>query len=275
MEKREGVVWLASYPKSGNTWLRCLLEAYRRGGILDINDIRISASDGNASMIQGVSPVPLAGLGFRGEMLIRPCALLNLFARLSRPTWVKTHFANIQPDGLPQCIPAELTERAVYVVRDPRSVVTSFARFYKFPIGTACDAMSSKDFTIGGNEVFARTLLSTWSNHVASWVGEKVFPVHLVRYEDMLEDPARELTEVLEFMGIEPDAVMVKKAADAAAIRNVQKAETEKGFIENSGKNPSRFFDSGGVRWRQELGPRWIGRIESDHADVMGQLGYL
>lgn len=273
--EREGAVWLASYPKSGNTWLRCLLEAYRRNGVLDINDMRITSSDGGATIVQGVSPLPLSALGFRGEMQIRPAALLNLFARLSKPTWVKTHFANIQPDGLPQCIPHELTERAVYVVRDPRSVVTSFARFYKFPIETACDAMSSKDFTIGGNEAFAKCLLSTWSNHVASWMGEKVFPVHVVKYEDLLDDAGKELTEVLEFLGIEADAATVKKAVNATNISKLQKAEADQGFIENSRKQSGAFFNAGGVRWEDELAPKWIRRIESDHGTVMKQLGYL
>ena len=273
--EREGAVWLASYPKSGNTWLRCLLEAYRRNGVLDINDLRVTSSDGGASIVQGVSPLPLSALGFRGEMQIRPAALLNLLARLNKPTWVKTHFANIQPDGLPQCIPAELTERAVYVVRDPRDVVSSFARFYKFPMETACDALSSKDFTIGGNEVFAKCLLSTWSNHVSSWVGEKVFPVHVVKYEDMMKDAGKELTEVLEFLGIEVDKALVKKAVDATKISKLKKAEEAKGFVENAGKKPATFFNEGGSRWQDELGPKWIRRIEADHGAVMKQLGYL
>ena len=272
---REGAVWFASYPKSGNTWLRCLLEAYRRNGVLDINDLRITSSDGGAAIVQGVSPLPLSALGFRGEMQIRPAALLNLLARLNKPTWVKTHFANIQPDGLPQCIPAELTERAVYVVRDPRDVVSSFARFYKFPMETACDALSSKDFTIGGNEMFAKCLLSTWSNHVSSWVGEKVFPVHVVKYEDMMKDAGKELTEVLEFLGIEVDKALVKKAVDATRISKLKKAEEAKGFVENAGAKPATFFHAGGSRWQDELGPKWIRRIEADHGAVMKQLGYL
>ena len=52
-------VWLASYPKSGNTWLRLLLEAYRCNGALDINDVRVCISDGAATVTQGVSPMPL------------------------------------------------------------------------------------------------------------------------------------------------------------------------------------------------------------------------
>lgn len=269
--ERHGTTWLASYPKSGNTWLRCLLEAYRRNGALDINDMRITSSDGGATILQGVSPMPLSAIDFRLEMLLRPAALFNMFCRMSAPIMIKTHFANIQPDGLPHCIPKELTDRAVYVVRDPRSVVSSFARFYQFPMEKSSDAMNSKDFTIGGNDIFCRILLSTWSNHVASWVSETAFPVHVVKYEDMIEDTGRELIEVLEFLEIDVDQGLVERAVSAADINNLKKTEGANGFRENVSKG--EFFN--GSDWKDSLGPKWIKRIESDHGEVMKTLGYL
>lgn len=132
--ERGGAIWLASFPKSGNTWLRCLLEAYRRNGVLDINDIRFSHSDGGGTLMQGVSPMPLQHLDFNSQMLLRPAAIFNQLCRLTKPIYVKTHSANIQPDGLPPCIPEQWTERAVYVMRDPRSVVLSMSRFFKFSL---------------------------------------------------------------------------------------------------------------------------------------------
>jgi len=271
--ERHGATWLASYPKSGNTWLRLLLEAYRRNGALDINDVRISHSDGGATIAQGVSPMPIEALGWRGELLLRPAAMLNMLCRLGDPILVKTHFANIQLDGLPPCIPREFTKKAVYVVRDPRSVLSSFAKFYQFPFDKACDAMASPEFMIGGNAAFARCLLSTWSNHVASWASETAFPVHVVKYEDMLADTAKELTEVLTFLEIEVDKKLVAKAVKAASLAQLRGAESSAGFRENSGKS-GPFFGSGGTRWRDELGPKWVRRIESDHGKVMESLGY-
>ncbi len=273
-DKREGVVWIASYPKSGNTWLRCLLEAYRRNGLLDINDMRITTSDGGATIIQGVSPTPLGALGFRGEMLVRPAALLNLFSRLTKPIWVKTHFANIQPDGLPHCIPAEFTERGIYLVRDPRAVFLSFARFFNFSLETAADAMNNKDFAIGGMGDYASTLLSTWSNHVASWASETVFPVHVVKYEDLMENPSQELKEVLEFLELEVADFIVKRATDAADIGKLKAREEEDGFRENITEKHGNFFN-GGTHWKEELGEKWIERIENDHGEIMKLMGYL
>lgn len=273
-DEREGAVWIASYPKSGNTWMRCLLEAYRRGGTLDINDMRITSADGGATIIQGVSPIPLSQLGLRGELMIRPCALLNLFARLSKPIWVKTHFANIQPDTLPCCIPPDFTEKAVYVVRDPRSVLLSFSRFFNFPLDAAVDAMANKDFTIGGTDTHALTLISGWSNHVSSWIGEKQFPVHVVKYEDMQEDAGKELTEVLEFLESDVDQDLVKKAVSASDVSNLKKDEDENGFRENRRSERGSFFN-GDRDYKHELGPKYIQRIEDDHGETMKLLEYL
>lgn len=225
--------------------------------------------------MRGVSPIPLKDLGFRGQMLLRPAALLNQFARMNRPLWIKTHFANFQPDGgLPHCIPKDFTTKALYVVRDPRSVVLSFAKFFQFSIETAVENMNNKDFTIGGTEQFASVLVSSWSNHVASWTGESEFPVHVVKYEDMLEDAGKELTEVLEFLDIEVNAETVAKAVEATKISKLSQEEKDNGFREHSGKG-RQFFSEGGIRWQDELGPRWIRQIEQDHEGVMRLIGYL
>ena len=273
-DEREGAVWIASYPKSGNTWLRCLLEAYRRNGNLDINDMRITTGDGGAVIIQGVSPIPIIELGFRGEMLVRPAALLNLFTRMTKPMWIKTHFANIQPPGLPHCIPQDFTERAVYIVRDPRAVFLSFAQFFNFSLKTAADAMANNEFAIGGMGKHASTLLSSWSNHAASWTSETAYPVHIVKYEDLIKDSAKELSEVLEFMGVEVNKATVERAVKAADINKLKHEEEKGGFRENITEKHGNFFN-GGTSWKEELGQKWIARIEEDHGKVMKALGYL
>lgn len=272
--ERNGVTWLASYPKSGNTWLRFLLEAYWRNGLIDINDVRISHSDGGAVLMQGLSPMPLSALGFNGQMLLRPAALLNQFCRVSAPTWVKTHFANFQPDGLPHCIPVEFTERAVYVVRDPRSVVLSLAKFYGFHMEQAVEAMAKKDWVIGNNEQFVAMLVSSWSNHVASWAGETRYPVHVVRYEDLQENAEKELAEVVEFLKLEVDEPRIKRAVKATTLDRLKKSEEENGFREQSSRN-GQFFGNGGTRWKDELGAKWAAAIEADHGERMQQFGYL
>ena len=144
---------------------------------------------------------------------------------------MKTHFANIQPDGgLPHNIPKEFTEKAIYIVRDPRSVVLSISRFFQFPIETAVEVMTRKDFTIGDGKEYASCLVSSWTNHVASWVSEKNFPVHIVKYEDMMDDAGKELTEVLQFLEQEVDPELVTVAIKTSEIANLKKEEADNGF---------------------------------------------
>lgn len=277
-EQPEGILWLASYPKSGNTWLRSLLEAYRRNGIVDLNDIQVAMGDMGSSLIAGVSPSSLKQLGQAGEFLLRPCALLNLMARLRAPYYVKTHFANLTLPTLPPFIPPQLTKGAIYIVRDPRSVFLSFQRYFGSTLEKTADAMVSKDFSIGASTTHATQFLSSWSNHVSSWIGEKRFPVHVVKYEDMLEDPAKELREVLEVMEWEIDEDRIQTAVEVCTMEKFQKFEEENQFKENSSTKQGyreRFFNGGGNRWRDELGPKYIKRIEDDHREVMTLLGYL
>ena len=270
----QGFTWFASYPKSGNTYLRSLLEAYRHNGALDINDMSVVIGDGGGNIMRSVSPIPLDDLGFRGEALVRPAALLMLYSLRVDPVLVKTHWCNIQPKGLPPSIPKEFTKRAVYIVRDPRDVFLSMCNYMTFPPKLCAEKMSDKDFRIGGSGM-ARALVSSWSNHVAGWTTEENFPVHILKYEDLCADPEGELKRVLEFIEWDVDEGRVKVAVEASNIAKLKKAEEEHGFRENLGKTSTFFGGGGGSRWKDELGSKWARRIEDDHGDIMRAMGYL
>ena len=156
----DGITWVASYPKSGNTMLRMLLEAYHYNSeSIDINNMVLISGDAGATLIQSVSPIPTDDLGFNGEALLRPAMLLNYYCSRTPPVYMKTHFANLQTPGLPPFIPREVTRKAVYIVRDPRDVFHSFASYFNFSPKMTATAMSGKDFTIGG--IFDHTMPAT------------------------------------------------------------------------------------------------------------------
>mgnify|MGYP001824129616 CR=1 FL=1 len=272
----DGITWIASYPKSGNTMLRMLLEAYHyNSDTIDINKMVLISGDAGATLIQGMSPIPVGDLGFNGEALLRPAMLLNYYCSRTPPVYMKTHFANLQIKGLPPFIPSHVTRKAVYVVRDPRDVFHSFASYFNFSPKMTATAMSGKEFTIGGQEKNSLQMVSSWSNHVASWTSEDGFPVHIVKYEDLLADTAKELSEILEFLEIDVDDERVGRAVNAVQISKLQKMEDEGGFRENRATGSRFFSDGGGTRWRDEVAPRWIKQVEEDHGEVMRLLGYL
>ena len=268
----KGITWIASYPKSGNTWVRFLLEAYRSNGHIDINDARLARADGGAQIINCVSPQPIGPLELEGELLLRPAGLLNLIAHNGAGVFVKTHFCNLQRKDCPPSIPPQWTHRAVYIVRDPRSVLLSGSKFFGMSLDKMAEAMANKDFVIGGTDEFARTWVSSWTNHVASWVGEKNFPVHIVRYEDLQQYPVSELKGIIEFLGDEFDPVRGQAAVDATRLSKLREQEEKDGFKENV--TDGKTFFGTGRDWKSEIGARWSGRIEDDHSEVMHKLGY-
>ena len=233
------------------------------------------SGDAGAPLIQGVSPIPIDDLGLNGEALLRPAMLLNYYCSRTPPVYMKTHFANLQTPGLPPFIPKEVTRKAVYIVRDPRDVFHSFASYFNFSPKMTATAMSGKDFTIGGQGKNSLQMVSSWSNHVASWTSEDRFPVHIVKYEDMMDDAAKELSEVLEFLEIDVDPERVGRAVKAVEISKLQKAEEDEGFRENRATGSGFFSGGGGTRWRDEVAPCWIKRVEEDHGDIMRAIGYL
>ena len=276
LDDRERITWLASYPKSGNTWVRCLLQAYRTNGHLDINDLHTGVGDSSVCYTRAVCPIPIKDLGTRGQWLLRPAALLNALMSKPLPRFFKTHYANLVIKGLPAFIPPELTQRAIYVVRDPRSVALSMSKFYCISMNKTVEQLAYKEFWIGQDDEQIPQLLSSWSNHVASWTAELGFPVHVVRYEDLLADPLAELKDIVEFLGMEYDEAKGKRAVNAARLSKMRKAEKDTGFGEYKyTAERGQFFSEGGTRWQAELGPKYIAQIEKDHGKVMKLLGYL
>lgn len=273
----DGLIWLASYPKSGNTWLRCLLEAYRHNGQLDINDMRSVTGDSGRTMTQLVSPIPAAELPDAAIWLLRPAALFQMMPMMKVPRLLKTHFANMQPVGCAPFIPVPFTEKAIYILRDPRSLVRSIANHFGYSHDQTVEFMNDARFSIGtdkSKDPHTTVYVGGWSAHVKSWMDEKQFPVCLLTYEELLENTEETFKGILGFLGWEYDEARLKRAVKAASLGSLRKAEDKHGFQEKSPKT-DRFFNNGGTRWQDDLGPKHIRQIETDHGPMMKKWGYL
>lgn len=272
----EKITWLASYPKSGNTWVRAMLAAYRLNGVVDINQLStMGASDSHSQYMRIVSAMDIDKLGVRGEQWLRPAMLLwQLVMYPIRPMFVKTHNANVIPPNMAPLIPVDMTERAIYIVRDPRDVFNSVTPF----LGKTHDEMV-KDFNNNSyciSQLEATVLssqLCSWSTHVKSWTQSQAFPTLVLRYEDMMEDPAGALCSILDFCGQEVDEDRAQRAAAACALEKLRQQEEDHGFKENN-PNVERFFNKGGSRWKQEVAYKYIKQIQEDHGEMMAEFGY-
>jgi len=265
------ILWLASYPKSGNTWLRCLYAAYQFGGV-SLKRIQGSVGDVNPYIYHKLSPYP--NPSHKDQSLLRQAALLNeVHLADEKPVLVKTHFVNAQIDEN-YTIPKTMTQGAMVIVRDPRDIALSFSRHLGKSVDDTIAAMNQYDFSIV-NKAGISSLLSTWSNNVATWVNEKRFPVEVMRYEDMQLHPARALRLLLGLKGVDdPDDDRIDHAVRVCGFKALQEKEAREGFAEASDHN-DRFFNSGKCKqWLDGLTREQIEQIESDHGVVMKMMGY-
>ncbi len=266
--------WLASYPKSGNTWLRMFLSAYRNGGRVDINNPSgLLVDDISTYFHQIVSPVPLADLKDEQQILLRPAALLHLtkVSRRSEPLFVKTHFANCAIGGI--CtIPPVLTYGAVYIVRDPRDVVVSFAEHRACDIDGLIEAMARRDHMIRAKPLYQH--LASWSEHVKSWAIKTRFPTLVVHYEDLLKEPIIAFRKILEFTRHEVDEELLVKSVGASSFDALRAQEDARGFREKA--KGERFFNKGKAGgWRDVLTPEQAEMIVYEQREMMQEFGYV
>jgi aryl sulfotransferase len=277
-QEDELITWIASYPKSGSTWIRILIDAYRANGYVDINDLQTGHGDSSAAYTRSVSAIPLKNLTVLGEWLLRPAALLTAMSCLPAPRIFKTHYANVVADGMPAFIPRALTQRAIYIFRDPRSVITSLAEWYDIDHTEAVEVLGNENFNIKAQIDGLTTTqhINTWSRHVRSWMDEKRFPVLLVSYEDMLESAETELSRIVRFLGMDYDRERVRRAVKAAELSKLRRAEAKTGFREFLEQRPQKqFFGKGGTRWQNEVEPELIAKVEEDHREMMLKFNYL
>lgn len=264
--------WLASYPKSGNTWVRMFLAAYASGGSLNINALpaAVSLGDGTSDVYQAVCPYALDTMDPKAQTLIRGAVLAFLSTMGKPPILLKTHVPNRALYSFP-LIPDYWTHSAIYVHRDPRDLVSSYAAHMGITVEEAITAMSSDDtLNVGGN---IYTPLGSWNEHVKSWLDKPGFPVLGLKYESLVADPETEFRDLLKFYGLEVDEVVLRRAIKATSLKKLKAQEKKNGFFEAT-KN-SQFFRKGEVGgWENELSDDQVRRIETATGEMMERLGY-
>jgi aryl sulfotransferase len=273
-----GIWWLASYPKSGNTWLRIIIACLLSGRPADINAIAFVGmnADGRFPFDDALG-IDSVGLSLEQETNLRPRAYEIWAAEVDRPLYCKTHDAyHLTPAGEP-LFPTAATRGAVYVVRDPRAVVVSAAHFTAQSIETTIATLDNPAAVSSGSTTrlshHLRQRLLRWSDHVESWLSAP-FPVHLLRYEDMLADPHATVVAVAGFLGLSSDPETIALAVESTSFARLQAQERAAGFIEKPRRAATFFREGKADGWRDVLTPEQVGRIVASHGAMMRRLGY-
>ncbi|MEC9346911.1 MAG: sulfotransferase domain-containing protein [Pseudomonadota bacterium] len=275
------IQWLASYPKSGNTWLRFLLDSVRRGG----EPIPFPTPETPNQIASARSPFDEL-LGIESSDLtedeierLRPLLYRLQAARSEEPSLRKVHDAwTLTSDGTP-LFPPDVTDGVIYIVRDPRDVAASMANHNGVDLDRAITQMGNPDQIIARSRrqmsaQFPQRLM-TWGGHVESWLDASGARLMLVRYEDMIADTEDVLAAAVRFLGRTASAEVIARSVAANSFERLRAGEAEAGFVERPKKSAAFFRRGEAGGWRDELTPEQVIRIETDHGAVMRRLGYL
>lgn len=271
------IVWLASYPKSGNTWVRAFLDAYFLGDV-DLNEIVSSITDDVAGLYAIGDGTKAVDLPLQVQYLMRPAAMTRL-VHVSQgrdiPVFVKTHAPHLCVNGI-EMLPECLTKATIHIIRDPRDVAPSMAKHMGTDLDTAIQRMQDDSHHLKGNDHRVIDLISSWNKHALSYLNADTHNVRTFLYEDMRQDPVGQFSKILRHAGVEPDEARVRAAVEAVDIQRLREKEEKEGFRESSPYAKNQFFGKGEVGgWKDKLTPGQQHRIERTFGRIMKRLGYL
>jgi hypothetical protein len=270
------LVWLASYPKSGNTWIRAFLAnlAADRTTPLPLAELsRYCRDDAEPEPFAALSGRPTTDLDVAAICALRERVQLQLAANATGTLFVKTHSLLGSFDGH-RLHNREVTAGAVYIVRNPLDVAVSMTHHFGLSADAAIDMLNSSDAATLNDRLFVTQILGSWSEHVSSWTAVPGAGLLVLRYEDLLEKTFKNFMKLAQFVGIS-DRGRVERAIRCASFASLSKQEKLTGF--NEAVSPDKpFFHVGRARqWRDVLTRSQIDRIVDAHRAQMTKFKYL
>ena len=276
------IIWIASYPKSGNTWLKLFLKSYFSS---------LNTSFSINSKIDDFFSVETFPISKKFKMLdidyksfsdiaknwVNMQSLINLN---NKTNYTKTHNAMCSINNY-DFTDNENTLGAIYIVRDPRDIAISYSVFLGLKLDDTINFMLSPlcyEEDVFENIKYKKSIMGNWAFHYNSWKNYKSREVIIVKYEDMLNEPNETFFQILSFLkkidNIEINKQKMHEAINQTSFENLKKLEIKEGFDENP--NNKSFFRKGKIgEWKEILNKNQQKRIEKEFKNEMKELGYL
>jgi hypothetical protein len=279
---QSGIVWIASYPKSGNTWTRAFLHNVSRllkgeSGEQDINDMaRFSTWDLDKKRYAAFLGFEPDNATHRNEIAATRHAVHRQIANSTQGlVFIKTHNGLVMDRGH-STINFAVTAGAVYIVRNPLDVAISIAHHMGWPLDRAIEGMANADTESEGRDDAVYEVIGSWNQHVWSWTRNPHRALHVMRYEDMLADPRQSFAALARHLLLNPTRSQLRRAIEWSSFERLLAQEKAKGFRERPPHADSNFFREGRAgQWKAILTPAQIDRIVRDHGEEMQRFGYL
>lgn len=280
-EDMKKIIWLASYPKSGNTWFRAYLTYLLnpQENKMDINNLAGGPIASSREHFDDITGLSSSDLTHEEIETLRPDVYRYLAKNAREPIYKKVHDAYVYTKNGDPLIPAEVTRAVIYFIRNPLDIVASFANHLNKSLDDTIKVMANEYFAFCNKTNKLHNQLEqklyTWSHHVTSWVDESGLPVLVVRYEDMIAETFKTFININKFLDLEYTQKEINAAIEASSFEKMQKQEKINGFKEKT-PDSSIFFRQGTAGlWKKELSKNQVESIVSKHSEVMSRFGYI
>ena len=275
------IVWLASYPKSGNTWFRVFLSNLlsEKAQPVSINELYSTPIASSRVLFDDYSGVSASDLTPKEIEELRP-EVYRQIARESKDTvFQKVHDAwRLTPSGKPM-FPADITKGVIYFIRNPLDVSVSFAFHSSRKPGKTVLQVNNKKhaFCQKNDRIYNQLLqpLSDWSGHVKSWVDDSGLPVLMLKYEDMLADTFGEFRKAVIFAGLKKSDEKIRSAIKASELEKLAAMEKEEGFNEKPLGMEAFFREGRSDSWKKHLNQEEKEALVNAQRTFMERFGYL
>ena len=273
------IIWIASYPKSGNTWVRSFLSSY----FLEDNE------EFTLSSLTKINQFPL--LKHYTDINENPKNLLesamnwitvqNKINLSNDVQFLKTHHAMCTIQNYP-FTNKDNTMGAIYLVRDPRDIVISYSNHDNTNYKTTVEAMIKgkiQSSFVDDKEERSLAVIGSWSQNYNSWKNFELAPRLIIKYEDLVLNAAESFNKIIIFLnslyGLNINEDKIKKSIETTKFEKLKNLEKSFGFKENENEK-ELFFREGKVgQWKKLLAEDMVNKIEKAFSVEMKELGYI
>ena len=277
------IIWCASYPKSGNTWVRAIISSllYTQDGIFNFNLLDKVAQFPSRSQFKDFTNDYLDYLDLKkicpywisAQEKINSDGKLRIF---------KTHNGNYNIGGN-DFTNKKNTLAAIYIVRDPRNMLVSISNHYQYNFNK-CTRMILDEINVLTNkdvndeqESNIINLLGSWKNHYNSW--KIVSNSIIIKYEDLIIDPKSQIYKLSSFLNkfgkFEANDEKINNIIKTTSFERLKKKEIQEGFKEAASSN-IKFFNLGPKNnWKDIVDDKLIYKIEKNFNKEMKELRYI
>lgn len=281
------LLWLASYPRSGNTWTRNFLhnlmqliagidpESFGQEG-QDINRMgRVTTWEISKIWYEPILGKAPKDATAQEQAAARLAAQSRIAASVEKLMLVKTHHALVQSCGYPT-INLKETAGAVYILRNPLDVVLSFAKHFGLEIDHAIQVMNQASYQARASEHAAYEHYGAWRENVLSWTRKPHRAIYVMRYEDMLQEPMETFGKLARHLLLDASDDQLARAIELSSFERLKRQEESAGFMERPKHSRANFFRIGKAdQWKEALTPAQIKALLEPNRDLMTRFGYL